>query len=157
MIFLPNEFTKIRVWYYNRHGAKLAKDVSIASNVRIQGKLEMGTGSSISENCTLSGADAGIFIGRDVMIAPGCVLVAFNHGYDRIDIPMSKQTNIEAPIFIGDDVWIASSCTITMGVSIGKGCIVAANSVITKDVEPYSIVGGIPAKLIKKRMELSNV
>ena len=85
------------------------------------------------------------------MIAPGCIFVAFDHGFDRFDIPMNQQPFTEAPIIIEDDVWIGANCTITKGVRIQTGSIVAANSVVTKDVLPFSIVGGVPAKLIKSR------
>jgi acetyltransferase-like isoleucine patch superfamily enzyme len=156
VLILPNTttFNRWRAAYYRRQGCKIAKTASIAPNVRIKGKFELGEGSSFAYNCTISGESAGIFIGKNVMIAPNCVLVAFNHGFDRLDIPMVQQPNKEAPIYIEDDVWIASNCTIACGVRIGTGSIVAANSAVTKDVAPYSIVGGIPAKLIKNRQTI---
>ncbi|AYD49401.1 acyltransferase [Arachidicoccus soli] len=111
----------------------------------------MGDFSSIAENCTLNGETVGIFIGKYVMIAPSCVFVAFDHRFSSLDIPMVNQGIIEAPIYIENDVWIGANCTITKGVKIGEGSIIAANSVVTKDVAQYSIMGGVPAKLIKKR------
>ena len=113
----------------------------------------MGKGSSIAQNCTISGENAGVFIGENVMIAPNVVIVAFNHGYARLDIPMVQQSNSEASIHIEDDVWIAANSTITKGVTIGKGAIVGANSLVVKDVPPYSIVGGVPCKLLGWRRE----
>lgn len=153
LLVMPDTFLfwKLRARYLRKKGCVIADGVVICANVRVGGRIEIGSGSSIANNCSLSGESAGIFIGEHVMIAPGCVLVAFNHGFSRIDIPMVKQPNDEAPIYIENDVWIASNCTITKGVRIGKGSIIAANSVVTKDVLPYSIVGGIPAKLIKSR------
>jgi galactoside O-acetyltransferase len=85
------------------------------------------------------------------MIAPNCVLVAFSHGFRDLNIPMIDQPYEDAAIIIDDDVWIGANCTITKGVRFGKGCIVGANSLVTKDVEPYSIVGGVPAKVIGTR------
>jgi len=111
----------------------------------------MGRGSSIAQNCTISGENAGVFIGENVMIAPNVVIVAFNHGYENLDIPMSKQNNSEALIIIEDDVWIAANCTISKGVRIGRGAIVAANSFVNIDIPNYSIVGGVPAKVIGTR------
>jgi acetyltransferase-like isoleucine patch superfamily enzyme len=151
-LLLPAEFSKFRVLYYNKKGCKIHKKTSISPNVRIKGKFEMGEGSSIAQNCTISGETAGVFIGKNVMIAPNVVIIAFNHGFADIELPMALQPNIEAPVFIEDNVWIAANCTIGSGVKIGKGSIVAANSFVNKDVPPYNIVGGVPAKIIKSRI-----
>lgn len=155
LLILPDTFAfwKMRVRYLRKKGCKISDDVVICANVRVGGLVEIESGSSIANNCSLSGESAGIFIGKNVMIAPGCVIVAFNHGFSDLDMPMVKQKNEEAPIYIEDDVWIASNCTITKGVRIGKGSIVAANSVVNKNVAPYSIVGGVPAKFIKSRIQ----
>ena len=152
LMFLPDEFSKFRVKYYNRNGCIIHEITSISPNVRIRGRFEMGSGSSIAQNCTISGEKAGVFIGKNVMIAPNVVIVAFNHGFEDIKMSMVKQTNSEAPIIIEDDVWIASNCTIGKGVRIGKGSIIAANSFVNKDVPAYSIFGGVPAKIIKSRV-----
>jgi acetyltransferase-like isoleucine patch superfamily enzyme len=152
LLFLPDEYSKYRVRYYNRRGCKINRKTSISPNVRIKGRFEMGFGSSIAQNCTISGENVGIFIGENVMIAPNVVLVAFNHGFIDTETPMVKQVNSEGPIIIEDDVWIASNCTIGKGVRIGKGSIIAANSFVNKNVPPYSIYGGVPAKLVKSRI-----
>jgi acetyltransferase-like isoleucine patch superfamily enzyme len=152
LLFLPDEFSEFRVRYYNRKGCKINRKASISSNVRIKGKFEMGYGSSVAQNCSISGEKAGVFIGENVMIAPNVVIVAFNHGFDNIEIPMVKQTNNEAPVIIENNVWIASNCTIGKGVRIGEGSIIGANSFVNKDVAPYSIIGGVPAILIRSRI-----
>lgn len=85
------------------------------------------------------------------MIGPNCVLVAFNHGMARDGEPMTSQPNLEAPITIGDDVWIGSNCTITAGVQVGTGAVIGANAVVTKDIPAFSIVGGVPARVIRSR------
>lgn len=149
---LPSEFSKLRVHFYNSRGCKIHKKVSLSPNVRITGKFEMGEGSSIAHNCTVSGEKAGVFIGRNVMIAPNVVIVAFNHGIESLDMPMVQQANTEERVIIEDDVWIASNCTIGKGVKIGKGSIISANSFVNKDVEPFSIMGGVPAKFLKSRI-----
>jgi acetyltransferase-like isoleucine patch superfamily enzyme len=151
MMVLPEEFSQLRVFTYNNRGCKIHKKAVISPNVRIRGKFEMGKGSSIAQNTTISGEKAGVFIGENVMIAPNVVIVAFSHGYDSLVTPMSLQEYVESPVIIEDDVWIASNCTISMGVKIGKGSIIGANSFVNKEVLPYSIVGGVPAKFIKSR------
>lgn len=152
LMFLPDEFSKCRVKYYNSKGCKIHKKTSISPNVRIRGYFEMGRGSSIAQNCSISGGNVGVFIGENVMIAPNVSIVAFNHGFETLQKPMVLQVNTEKAIVIEDDVWIASNCTISKGVHIGKGSIIGANSFVNKDIPPFSIVGGVPAKIIKSRI-----
>jgi acetyltransferase-like isoleucine patch superfamily enzyme len=151
VLALSQEFSKVRVYYYKKNGCKIHKSVVISPNVRITGKFEIDEGSSIAQNCSISGFEAGVIIGKNVMIAPNVVIVAFNHGFEDLEIPMALQPNSEERVVIEDDVWIASNCTIGKGVTIGKGSIVAANSFVNKSVPQYSIVGGVPAKLIRSR------
>ena len=124
----------------------------IKRNTIIQGSglLEIGENSYISSFCVI-GVNEKIVLGRDVMIADCVSLRDTNHEFVRTDIAIAKQGMNTAPIFIGDDVWIGHGAVITQGVTIGTGAIVAANAVVTKDVAPYTIVGGVPAKLIRSR------
>jgi len=116
-----------------------------------QGFIEIGDDSSINPFCFLGGY-GGIIIGDGVRIAPGVKIYSYEHGYENVDIPMHKQKIIKKEIIIKDDVWIGSNAIITGGVTVGKGSIIAAGAVVTKSVDPYSIVAGVPAKVIKKRM-----
>lgn len=152
ILFLPDEFSKFRIRYYNKKGCLIHPVSSISPNVRIRGKFVMDEGSSIAQNCTISGENVGVFIGKNVMIAPNVVIIAFNHGYSDIILPMVKQKNTEDAIKIEDNVWIASNCTIGKGVTIGEGSIIAANSFVNRSIPPFSIAGGVPIKIIKSRM-----
>lgn len=87
------------------------------------------------------------------MMAANCAFIASNHNTKRLDIPMNQQGGTDAPIIIGDDVWICYGSTVCAGVTVGDGAIIAAGSVVTKDVPPYAVVGGVPAKIIKSRQE----
>lgn len=89
-----------------------------------------------------------IYIGSNTLIGPNCVLHTGNHIFTDRKIPIRKQGHEFASINIGDDVWVSANVTILKGVSIGKGAIIAAGSVVTKSVEPFQIVGGVPAKVI---------
>jgi acetyltransferase-like isoleucine patch superfamily enzyme len=151
MISLPDELSRFRINYYNKRGCKIHKRVVISPNVRIVGVLKIDEGSSIAQNCSISGFSAGVYIGKNVMIAPNVVIVAFNHGFNDLEKPMTLQQNIEKPIFIEDNVWISANCTIGKGVRIGEGSIIGANSFVNKDIPPYSIVGGVPARIIRYR------
>jgi acetyltransferase-like isoleucine patch superfamily enzyme len=156
LLFLPDEFSRLRVNYYVKKGCDIHPLTSISPNVRIRGYLKMGRGSSIAQNTSISGGKAGVHIGENVMIAPNVTIVAFRHGYASTKIPMVQQAMQEAQIVIEDDVWIAASCTIGMGVRIGHGAIVAANSFVNKDVPDFAIVGGVPARLIGTRATNKN-
>lgn len=113
--------------------------------------LRIGDNSGLGVNCVIPD---GSIIGRDVMMGPNCYIHSRNHKFDRIDIPMIQQGYSEVkPCIIDDDVWIGRNVTIMVGRHISKGTIVAANSVVTKDFPPYSIIGGNPAKIIRERRE----
>jgi maltose O-acetyltransferase len=113
--------------------------------------ITMGSDSRIGKNCVVSHAN----IGDNVMMGEGLVFYAANHKFEDIDRPMSLQ-GMEPPrmILIEDDVWLgAFSIILPSCNTIGKGAIVAAGSVVTKNVPPYAIVGGNPAKVLKYRNE----
>lgn len=95
-------------------------------------------------------AHSPISIGSDVMIASHAVLTTATHDY-RVS-PMNSTTLQTAPIVIEDDVWIGSGAIILQGVTIGRGAVVAAGAVVNCDVAPNSIVGGVPARLIRERI-----
>lgn len=89
-----------------------------------------------------------------VMLGPRVGIVGGDHCYNKIGTPIIfSGRDIEKPVHIKKDVWIGYNSTILHGVTIGEGSIIAANSLIIKDVPPYSIVGGTPAKVLKKRFE----
>lgn len=89
-------------------------------------------------------------IGKNCLISPGVYITDHNHN-TKIGVPMFRQQCISAPVEIGDDVWIGANCVILPGVNIGNGAVVAAGAVVSKDVPPLAIVGGVPARLIRYR------
>ena len=93
-----------------------------------------------------------VTIGRKVMISPHVMMAAGNHTFERLDIPMMDQGNtLKGGIRIEDDVWIGAHAVILDGVTLGTGSIVAAGSIVTKTVSPYSIVAGVPARKVGDR------
>ena len=113
--------------------------------------VEIGDYSGLGSNNHLPN---NIKIGNYVMMGPDVYIVGNgeNHCYKRIDIPMCDQgKQIVNPTIIEDDCWIGARVIMTSGRHVSKGSIVAAGAVLTKDFEAYSIVGGNPAQLIKKR------
>ena len=146
-------FNKIRV-YCVKHIFKECGKISTIDRHAYFGNgkdIEIGNGSGIGANGHLPN---NIKIGSNVMMGPDVYIVgnAENHEFKRTDIPMSQQgKRLSEPTVIGDDCWIGARVIMTSGRKIAKGSIVAAGSVLTKDFEEYSIVGGNPAKLIRKR------
>lgn len=113
--------------------------------------ISVGNNVHIGHDSEFYSSKEGISIGNNVMIAQQVILITAKHNYDRFDIPMNRQGQSYKAIVINDDVWIGARAIILPGVTIGKGAIISAGSVVTKDVRPYSIVGGIPAEHIKYR------
>lgn len=110
----------------------------------------------IGDNCTVNPftilyGHGGLTIGNGVRIAAHCVIIPSNHNFHDPDTPIYLQGHNKKGIVIEDDVWIGANCTILDGVVIGKGSVVAAGSVVNKSVEPYSVVGGVPARVLKQR------
>ncbi len=110
---------------------------------------------SIGQNTTV-GFHNFFFASKEISIGNNCLIAAFVYIVDsnhqaKKDLLINQQPNISEKITIGNDVWIASNVTILKGVTIGDGAIIAANSVVNKDVKPYTIVGGSPAKFISNR------
>lgn len=91
-------------------------------------------------------------IGNYVMIAPGVVFLDRTHFASRLDVPMYHQGSSErTPVVIDDDVWIGQNAILMPGIRVGKGAIVGAGSVVTKDVPSMAVVAGVPARIIKMR------
>ena len=107
--------------------------------------IHIGKNVFINSGCHFQD-QGGIYIGDDVLIGHNVVLATINHDLD----PKQKRKNHYSPIRICSNVWIGSNATLLPGVTIGEWAVIAAGAVVTKDVEPYTIVGGVPAKIIKR-------
>lgn len=114
--------------------------------------IRIGHDVSINHHVSLDG-HGGLKIGNYVLIAPYCSILSSNHGYEDWSTPMTLQKNKCKEVQIDDDVWIGANVVVLPGVHISRGAIIGANSVVTKDIEAYSIFGGIPAKFIKYRFD----
>lgn len=106
--------------------------------------IEIGKGCFIQQCCTFFGR-GGITLGENVLVGPKVNIITINHDPD----PENRSATYGRPVVIGDNVWIGINSTILPGVSIGCGAIIGANSVVTKDVPPMTVVAGNPARIIK--------
>ena len=111
------------------------------------GDVIIGDRTRIGLGCVLIGP---VKVGNDIMFAQNIVVSGLNHGYRDINLPPSLQPVETKPIVIEDNVWIGANSVITAGVTIGKHCVIAAGSVVTKSIPPYSVAGGNPAKILRK-------
>ncbi len=130
---------------------------SCGKNVNVENKvffhsgrdISIGDNSGIGIRANLLGR---VTIGRDVMMGRDVTIITRNHKFDRLDIPMDQQGfGPQEPVTIDDDVWISDRVVILPGVKVGRGAILAAGAIVTKNVPEYAIVGGNPARVIKSR------
>ena len=112
-------------------------------------KIEFGNNVSIHEMCYLNGC-GGITIGDDVSIAHGTSILSTNHLWDNLSVPIKYNDVEKKHVVINNDVWIGCGARIMAGVTIGRRSVIAAGAVVTKDVENGTVVGGCPAKIIKR-------
>lgn len=126
-------------------------------NVNIERKADFGKGdgiiigdnSGLGVNCDVRGP---LEMGTNIMMGPDVVIMTSVHDTTRTDIPMNQQGHLpKQKVTIGDDVWIGARVIILPGVNVGKGSIIGAGAVVTKDIQEYSVVAGVPAKVIKVR------
>ena len=132
-----------------KHGVKIRPGTIIRDPERVY----LGKYTTIGVNNVLwAGKSQSIIkFGNYVMTGPGCCFFAFNHGMELSETPMVEQACNDQDIIIGDNVWFGANVTVLPGVEIGEGCIIAAGAIVTKNIPPYSIAGGNPAKVIKSR------
>jgi len=168
----------LRRWYFGRRLGELGQQAAIGPGLLVHGPLNIHIGNQFScwRQCTLAACDDGVIkigdrvalnanayfnacsggrivLGNDVLVAPNVVMRTSDHVTSSLDQPINAQRHIGGEIITGDDVWIGANATVVGGVHIGQGAIVAAGAVVTRDVKPYTIVGGVPARFIKNRGE----
>lgn len=159
-------------WFVNPFVHPKGKGAVVRPTVRLDvlpfQPFQMGEGSTIEDYCVINngvgavsvGANARVgigsvvigpvSIGNEVIIAQHVVMSGLNHSYEDVETPIRKQPVTTAPVVIEEACWIGANAVVTAGVRVGKHTVVAAGSVVTKDVPPYSVVVGNPARIIKQ-------
>lgn len=129
--------------------ANIATNCAIFSReTGLSGKLIMHDNSFIADNCIIDVADD-IFIGKDVAIGPHCTFYTHDHEYTDLSLPAWNGNKTTGKISIGDKSWIGSNVTILPNVTVGQHAVVAAGSVVTKNIPDNTVWAGVPAKQIK--------
>lgn len=157
----------VNPWFF-RHGKRAKIRRGCVLNVSPMNQFYIGDYSSIEEWCVVDNGLGDVrighhtligmrntligplYIGNNVILAQNVVLSGLNHRYEDTSMPISLQGVSKKEIIIEDDSWIGANSVITAGVHIGRHAVVAAGSVVTKNVPPFTIVGGCPAKVIKQ-------
>ena len=140
-----------KIFLFSKH-VETGYNVSLWPDVYLSGdKITIGDNVQIGYG-TIIHCSKAVNIGSNTQIAAQCYIIDANHGTNLGEL-MQKQPLDSAPINIGSDVWIGAQCVILKGVTIGDHAVIAANTVVNKDVPPYAIVAGSPAKIIKYRTE----
>lgn len=111
---------------------------------------------TISFNCDVFSANF-VRLGKNIQIAAYTFLNGGSHSFDSLDVPVQEQERSGKGITLEDGVWLGAKVTVLDGVAVGKDTIVGAGAVVTKDVPPMSIAGGVPAKVIRKRIQGAEV
>lgn len=168
-------WNKLRAFYHSYRLGKLGNEVFIDKNVLLlrfpknifvgdevvlkagaqicscndQSTVKIGNRTTIGFYTFIYASEA-IEIGNDCLIAPFVYIVDSDHSIEK-EKRINLQPNLSMKVIIEDDVWIATGAKILKGVTVGKGSVIAAGAVVKEDVSPYSIVGGIPAKVIGSR------
>jgi len=149
---MPGYFGRIWRYIFIANCVKsIGVSVNIATGVYFKNPngISLGSNITINEMCYLEGVGK-ITIGNDVAIAHNTTIISSNHTYQNPQLPMSLNPIIGDPIIIEDDVWIGCGVRILAGVLIKKRTIVAAGAVLNKSLTGNSILGGVPAKVIKR-------
>jgi acetyltransferase-like isoleucine patch superfamily enzyme len=174
-MLMPKNQARPRLWvklFLNPFKHKKGKGARIRGRVRMDvlpfNNFVLGSNSTIEDFCTVNNGVGDVIIGErtrvgignviigpvqignDVIMAQYVVISGLNHGYEDVSIPPKNQKITTSPIVIEDEVWIGANVSIVSGARIGKHSVVAAGSVVVKDVPPYSVAVGNPARIIKQ-------
>lgn len=114
------------------------------------GHIKLGERNSVNPYSVIYG-HGGLTTGAFVRIAAHTVIIPANHVFSDPTVPIARQGLRKQGITIGDDVWVGAGCQILDGVTIGNGAVIAAGSVVNQTVEPFTVVGGVPARMLKRR------
>jgi acetyltransferase-like isoleucine patch superfamily enzyme len=136
-----NATIKLGRWSWLGHGCKVRAH---------EGQVSIGAKSVLGQECTIS-AYQNVSIGRECIIADRVMMIDFDHGMVEVERPIRMQGIYKRDVSVGHNVWIGYGACLLRGVTVGDNAVIGTSSVVTADVPPNAVVGGIPAKLIRMR------
>lgn len=147
-------FARLRAWWWGFFMKRVGREVYIMRHCQVLSPEGISIGDFVCINHgSVLGGHGSLTIGNHVNIGPNVSVITANHRFNAFHQPMSQQGVTPAAVVIEDDVWIGANVVVLPGKRIGRGAIVGANAVVTHDVEPFAIVGGVPARLLKYRFD----
>jgi acetyltransferase-like isoleucine patch superfamily enzyme len=145
----------------SRRGVEISDNVMIGPYcvIRASGVGNVGEGLRIGANSALDaysfiGAGGGVSIGKSVIMGQHVSFHAENHNFDRLDLPIREQGITRKGIVVEDDCWVGSNATFLDGAHVGQGCVIAAGAVVMGHIPPYSVVAGVPGRVVKTRQSV---
>lgn len=162
LLYIQKIFTRlymyILIFAFKKHGKKFLfypYDCFSYENIEIGDYVSIGAGA------TLLASESKIVIGNKVLFGPNVTIIGGNHNTSIVGRFMydvhEKRLEDDQDVIIEDDIWVGSNVVILKGVHLQRGCIIAAGSVVTKDAPPYSIIAGVPAKVVKYRWNVDTI
>jgi maltose O-acetyltransferase len=145
----PRQFRYLRAYCLHGFNPKISRKSNINRNARIGPKSSIGAHAGVGEGSILSGE---VHLGEHVTMGPFCHFITGDHPVPPADAPFRSRKSVHAPIYIGEDCFVGARVVVLPGVTVGSGAVLAAGSVVTKDVPPNAVVGGNPARLIRMRV-----
>ena len=155
-LYLQKIIKRIKIYFYRRLFLKYGRNSNFdPKDLFSYETISVGNDVYIGPGAKFSASKSSIVIGDKVMFGPGVTIMGGDHNTSEVGRYMydvkEKRPEDDAPVVIETDCWIGANATILKGVTIGRGSIVAAGSVVTRSMPEYSIIGGIPAKVLKPR------
>ena len=149
--YTPESWGRMRTFFVRKYAKHVGAEVNVGRKCFIHKNTKIGDCSGVGYACEINN---GVTIGRNVMMGPYVIIYAQNHNTSNPDIPIREQGMRELqPVTIEDVVWIGARVVILPGVTIGKGSVIGACAVVSKNVPPYSVFVGNPGKVVKNRKE----
>lgn len=141
-------FPRVRRWLVTNYLDSCGPGLVVKNRAEIAPYSSIGKHSELGTRCMVQSK---VTMGDHVIMGPDVKIYSRNHITDRLDVPIQAQGKHYLTTHIGNDVWIGANVVILAGVTVGDHCVIAAGAVVTKDVPDYSVVGGVPAKVLKSR------
>ena len=148
---MRNLIRRARTWYWKRWYGVAGVDISFLLNpgCDLASDFVAGPYGYMNSGCRISPR---VRVGKYVMFGPDVMITGSDHHFDEPGVPINFSGRPELPqTLIGDDCWLGARCIIMAGIEIGRGSIIASGAIVTKSVEPYSVIAGVPARVIRKR------
>jgi len=150
---------KLRAFFWRIFFKHLGNNVSIGSNCKFVNpkKISIGNNVLINHHVEMEATGGEIILGNYILIGMHAKFINATHEFGDWEKPIYSQGLIPSKIILEDDIWIGMHAIILPNVTIGRGAVVAAGAVVTKDVPAYAVVGGVPAKVIKYRFDKETI